>query len=585
MASSASLAVVTTEEDDWGTVITAGTSLSAAATTTTTTTTTTAGGGEQSVSGSDAVLEAALQAEEEATATAGGVAAAAAAGDAAAAAAGDAAAGEYGTGDPVSPKMGDESRVEKMWKARRKSVMQEVAVSGSVIKVMKTTQRTLGGGIMSPKAVKYALDLEEERGINALRDKMGQTDEGPDKEDLIALINKRVAEFSIHEAQREAVMLDTLSKEAIEAGRERDSVFKDIESGPQWSKVRDGQVDADEYMALMFHPDGTPRFHLEGSRFSVLKKAFHLFDEDNSGVIDQQELEHCLRALGERAVLENITAMLSEMDQDNDGMVSLSEFIWAMGSQRKFRPKPWLLRHMDALFDLYRLVDPDNSGTFRWLSVSRAMRLFKIPNSKEDVEQAMAAAGAPLDHNEGVYTGTLGTLVRMVVCPDPAPCVTKLVEAARDAMEIMSLFDDDGGGEISSQELSTALMKLFRRRPTAFELTSLISSVDKDESGFIDFGEFSKMLYSKPESKRMAETLKNIKNPIDAIHNIFRLFCVDARDANFAPRQMGVVECGKIMRCLGEDYSDKAIKGLIDQIDDSGTVRHNGRISVRLGLG
>ena len=62
-------------------------------------------------------------------------------------------------------------------------------------------------------------------------------------------------------------------------------------------------------------------------------------------------------------------------------------------------------------------------------------------------------------------------------------------------MEIFSLFDDDGGGEVSSQELSMALMKLFRRRPTAFELTSLIGSVDKDDSGFIDFAEFAQMLY------------------------------------------------------------------------------------------
>ena len=80
------------------------------------------------------------------------------------------------------------------------------------------------------------------------------------------------------------------------------------------------------------------------------------------------------------------------------------------------------------------------------------------------------------------------------------------------------------------------LMKLFRRRPTAFELRTLIESVDKDGSGFISFAEFAQMMYQKPKSRRMDECLKGIKGPIAKIHAMFNQFCVDARDTNFAPR-------------------------------------------------
>jgi len=351
-----------------------------------------------------------------------------------------------------------------------------------------------------------------------------------------------------------------------------DQVFQEMREGPDWSCVRDDKLTYEEYLSLMVDKNGAPRFDLENSKYSVYKMAFELFDDDKSGFISEEELSHALRALGQKNVTDNIMTLMKEMDQDKDGLVSFSEFVWAMGSQdtASARSKQWLLRHIEAFHNLYSMVDEDAVGRFGWLNILRLMKLFKFTSTKEEIVAAMKTAGAGIDSRDGSYIGTMSVLVRMVVGEVVSSDITKLVETARECMEVFTLFDDDGGGEISAQEMSMTLMKLFRRRPTAFELRSLIESVDKDGSGFISFAEFAQMMYQKPKSRRMDECLKGIKTPIAHIHAMFNQFCVDARDTNFAPREMGVTECGKIMRCLGEEHSDQYIEDLILQIDTSG---------------
>ena len=69
-------------------------------------------------------------------------------------------------------------------------------------------------------------------------------------------------------------------------------------------------------------------------------ETFRYFDKDNSGKLDHQELKSCLRSLGYRfAVVEEgekdpeFEAILAQMDPNNDGYVSLSEFLSFMISR------------------------------------------------------------------------------------------------------------------------------------------------------------------------------------------------------------------------------------------------------------
>eukprot|EP00657_Telonema_sp_P-1_P002731 TRINITY_DN16335_c0_g1_i1.p2 TRINITY_DN16335_c0_g1~~TRINITY_DN16335_c0_g1_i1.p2 ORF type:complete len:125 (+),score=39.27 TRINITY_DN16335_c0_g1_i1:71-445(+) len=101
--------------------------------------------------------------------------------------------------------------------------------------------------------------------------------------------------------------------------------------------------------------------------------------------------------------------------------------------------------------------------------------------------------------------GDLQCFLSMVI-DQPTVAVVQLVEGARRFREVFALFDEDDEGTISVDELTVTLTKLFRRRPTQFEMTELIKSVDVDRSGYIDFKEFCLMLLTKHKRRSVMET-------------------------------------------------------------------------------
>ena len=65
-----------------------------------------------------------------------------------------------------------------------------------------------------------------------------------------------------------------------------------------------------------------------------------------------------------------------------------------------------------------------------------------------------------------------------LVLQNPGPSMIKFIEEVRQCQEIFTLFDKDGNAAVSVSELSNALTKLFRRRPTQFEMKRLIQTVN-----------------------------------------------------------------------------------------------------------
>ncbi|GAA6000497.1 hypothetical protein JCM10207_008039 [Rhodosporidiobolus poonsookiae] len=61
-----------------------------------------------------------------------------------------------------------------------------------------------------------------------------------------------------------------------------------------------------------------------------IRRAFKLFDEDNTGKISFRNLKKVARELGENLTDEELTAMIDEFDLDMDGEISESEFIKIM---------------------------------------------------------------------------------------------------------------------------------------------------------------------------------------------------------------------------------------------------------------
>lgn len=61
-----------------------------------------------------------------------------------------------------------------------------------------------------------------------------------------------------------------------------------------------------------------------------IKKAFQLFDDDHSGLIDIKNMKRVARELGENLSEEELQAMIDEFDRDQDGKISSDEFMYIM---------------------------------------------------------------------------------------------------------------------------------------------------------------------------------------------------------------------------------------------------------------
>lgn len=69
---------------------------------------------------------------------------------------------------------------------------------------------------------------------------------------------------------------------------------------------------------------------LERDPIEEIKKAFKLFDDDNSGKISLKKLRRVAKELGEEIDDEELQAMIDEFDLDNDGEINEQEFIAIM---------------------------------------------------------------------------------------------------------------------------------------------------------------------------------------------------------------------------------------------------------------
>lgn len=61
-----------------------------------------------------------------------------------------------------------------------------------------------------------------------------------------------------------------------------------------------------------------------------IRKAFSLFDDDQTGTISLKNLRRVSRELGETLSDEELQAMIDEFDKDNDGVINLEEFLGIM---------------------------------------------------------------------------------------------------------------------------------------------------------------------------------------------------------------------------------------------------------------
>ena len=120
--------------------------------------------------------------------------------------------------------------------------------------------------------------------------------------------------------------------------------------------------------------------------------------------------------------------------------------------------------------------------------------------------------------------------------------------------EAFNLFDKDGNGFINTDELASLLRSLGQNNTEA-ELQEIISEVDIDGNGSIDFPEFLTI---------MARKMKENNNKDEEIHEIFKVF--DKEGNGF----ISVAELSHVMISLGEEITEEEVKEMIKEADIDG---------------
>uniref|UniRef100_A0A7S0YEH7 EF-hand domain-containing protein n=1 Tax=Polytomella parva TaxID=51329 RepID=A0A7S0YEH7_9CHLO len=116
--------------------------------------------------------------------------------------------------------------------------------------------------------------------------------------------------------------------------------------------------------------------------------------------------------------------------------------------------------------------------------------------------------------------------------------------------EAFTLFDTDGDGFITTKELGT-VMRALGKSPTEAEIKAIISDVDPDGRGFIDFNEFEKI---------MARDIRSYNNEQE-LNAAWKVF--DKQGHGFIPTS----ELRHILSNIGEKLSPAEVNDLVAEAD------------------
>merc|ERR1711935_946075 len=119
--------------------------------------------------------------------------------------------------------------------------------------------------------------------------------------------------------------------------------------------------------------------------------------------------------------------------------------------------------------------------------------------------------------------------------------------------EAFDLFDNDGSGAISVNELTSAMQSLGFDVKHAV-VYNMVSDLDADGSGEIEFGEFLDVMTAKLSDK-------NTKEEID---RVFKLFDKDRNGTLEAD------DLSRVCKELGEDMTEEDIREVIQRADIDG---------------
>nr|GMD80911.1 calmodulin-like protein 8 [Ipomoea batatas] len=136
--------------------------------------------------------------------------------------------------------------------------------------------------------------------------------------------------------------------------------------------------------------------------------------------------------------------------------------------------------------------------------------------------------------------------------------------------EAFSLFDKDGDGSITVEELATVIRSL-DQNPTEEELQEMMNDVDTGNNGAIEFKEFLNAL-----SKRMEDTYSE-----EELKEAFKVFDKDQNG------YISANELRNVMISLGEKLTEEEADQMIREadLDGDGQVNYDDFVKMMMNVG
>jgi Ca2+-binding EF-hand superfamily protein len=121
------------------------------------------------------------------------------------------------------------------------------------------------------------------------------------------------------------------------------------------------------------------------------KEAFKLFDKDNGGSIDVDELKDALESLGQVVTEESIQALVDEVDEDGSGEIEFDEFLVLMSRQ---------ILNSDVVYDCEKAFDIWDSDHDGRITVEQVRSVFqRLPErpTEDEISELIDIADSDRD--------------------------------------------------------------------------------------------------------------------------------------------------------------------------------------------
>jgi len=273
-------------------------------------------------------------------------------------------------------------------------------------------------------------------------------------------------------------------------------------------------------------------FDIEEDDLKAFNKAFREFDADHSGKMNYTEVGEFTKFLrGEDIDESDLQEVFESMDTDDSGLVEFTEFVRVMvqkddgensvvkHSLARFKTetvedievqeieremeqdrqmsqimaykvedfdfylKEEDLEHFKTSFDIF---DQDDSGK---ISYTEMDGFIKSLTDKEPNEEETLLFLDMLDKDESGLV-EFPEFVRVMAKRAEVEGIKQKTQEFREALKV---FDFNGDGKVSAAELGDILTKQGRNKLSDEEVEEMISSVDKDDDGMVNFDEFIKL--------------------------------------------------------------------------------------------